>query len=438
MGPGPRAHAAAGNVFINIVVSNGADEKKETQIKYYLPKEISPEDVINTAGLKLDYDLDTSMYFVSGTTELGPKESKIIKLEVKDVWRVTDEEVDLLRTQIDRNLELLEKTELYDSAKILRDNMVGKLEYVLAQQKNYSDNIERRIEEYRAYADQVNEIRTNAFSAQYLKSTPIDEAAEKGRTVKFVIEVKNSADEPKTFKQQHYLPAEVRAEHVVDSQGFEVRFDESRQQAYLSKEEEFKPGETKRYEIAIRDIWNIPETRVDSLKKRAEVAVEGIKGSEYEEGANYIAEALLRDLEAIKSSQKEREDVKKYIGAFRLNKERYKKSDELVRQLEALLATVKAKKLEEFEKSKVTNILQKLKALRGIMAISQAIFGKKPSITTTWYIIWAVLAFVALFTSLHFFTWWRKAQVMGEEFAIKAGGTIKEVAPAEESPEEKK
>ncbi len=426
---------AFSGVYINLVAVNASSaEKKQAPIKYYLPSELHPEDVVETGGLKIDYDLERSAYFLYGSVELAPKETRTIRIEVKDVWHVTPEEVDILGKQIDENLAALEGTDYFESGKILRDAIVNRLEFILVQQATFSENLERRIEEYRAFVEELKEIRKNALSAAYLKSTPRD--IEEQKTVKFIIEVKNpSTTDKKKVKQKHFLPVEVRAEHVLDAQRFEIRFDENKQQAFLTKEEEFSPGQTKRYEIVLKDIWSIPQGRVDVLKERAQIALDGVKGSNYEEGAQFIFDESIHELGDIENSQQDRSDMKKYVGAYRVNKDRFKTAEENVTKLEMMLASVQAKKLEEFEKGKVKNILQKMQALRGVMAISQAIFGKKPSINMTWKVIWGILIFVAFFTALHFFTWWGKAQDIGEELAIKAGGKLKAVEEAKETEE---
>ena len=101
----------------------------------------------------------------------------------------------------------------------------------------------------------------------------------------------------------------------------------------------------------------------------------------------------------------------------------------------AIVTAQRMKKLEELDKSKVTNVLQKIRALRGISAISKALFGTRPTITATWRIIWGTLAFVALFTAIHFFTWRARSQYMGEENAAETKGQLKEVgAPEDETP----
>ena len=102
--------------------------------------------------------------------------------------------------------------------------------------------------------------------------------------------------------------------------------------------------------------------------------------------------------------------MKQHIGAYRLNEKRYAQTQDDVEKLEKILSLVRQKRLEELEKSRVRNVLQRLQALKGIEAISEAIFGKKISVNTTWRIIWATVIFVAIFTAIHFLTWWLRSQ----------------------------
>jgi len=428
--------AFGANVNINLVMVNPSEKKtKDTPIKYYLPQELRAEDIMNTNGLELDYDIDQGAYYVHGKADLDPKESKTIKIEVKDVWHIDPEEVTILKDQIENNVAMLEGKDYYDAAVLLKETMVRKLDYILAQQNSYSDNIERRIEEYRAHADTLREMRDDAFTLDYFRNP--QSPVEQNDKIKFFIEVKNSSEtEAKKVQQQHYLPKEVTAEDVLERQGFEVRFDHEKKQSFLAKEEEFKPGETKRYEIVIKDIWRISLEQTETMREKTEKAAEELKASEYSGNASYLAEGIVHNLDEIEKNQKDKQDMKKYIGAARANKARFKDAEKDFDKLSKLLAFVKSKKLEELEKSKVKNVLQKIQALRGVAALSSAIFGKRPTLTFTWKVIWGTMGFVAFFTVFHFFTWWQRSKLMGEGLAVKTGGVIKPATSVEAGTEE--
>ncbi|HOD12959.1 MAG TPA: hypothetical protein PKO44_07720 [Candidatus Omnitrophota bacterium] len=430
----------AQNLYINLVAVNGAEDAKDTPLKYYLPSELKPEDIVSTGDLKVDFDLERSQYYVSGSFLLQPKESKAFKVEVRDVWKVNLADIDIIKDQLSKNLELLKDSPTYDSAVMLQGVMVNKLDYILRRQDEFATNVERRIEEYRANLATLQELKQNAFNLEYLQSAVAE--PEKEGTVKMVLEVENpKKNENNTIVHKHYLPEEVRLSDIVDAQGFDVRYDPERKQCYLTKEEEFLPSEKKRYIIMIRNTWYIPKPMIDSLEDRTKKAIEGItkneEGKSYERSASFLSEKIFNNLNQIRDAQNVKRDVKDDIGIYRVNRGRYREADQTLKELERLLAIVTAqrmKKLEDLDKSKVTNVLQKIRALRGISAISKALFGTRPTITATWRIIWGTLAFVAIFTAIHFFTWRARSQYMGEENAAETKGQLKEVgAPEDET-----
>ena len=411
---------------INLVAINGSEKEKEMEMKSYLPKELEPTDILDAGSLKVEYDVDKAAYFVSGKVTFQPKESKTFKVKVKDVWRITSEEIDVLKQQGDANLKLLEKTPNYPEAVQARDKLVERLDYILGQQESYSQDIERRIEQYRAYADELKQIRNNIYSLDYLTSESQSLAEdEQNKTIKMIIEVKNPSDtQEKTFEQKHFLPKEIRLDQIIDSKGFDVRFDEKRESAYLTKKETFKPGETKKYEIIIKDIWSFSLAKVEALEGRAKIAYTELKDSLYSASGQFLFDEITSKVELISQSQSVELPIKEHIGLFRVNTKRYAETEDLVKKIEQLLAIVRAKKLQELESGKVKNVLQRLKALRGLAALSEAVFSKGLSLTTVWRIIFGTLGFVAFFTTVNFFVWVRRSGTMGEG---QGKGPIKEV-----------
>ncbi len=424
----------AASVNINLVIVNPSEnESRETPIKFNLPRELKAEDIVNTNGLEVDYDVEQKTYYVHGQVNLQPKESRSIKIEVKDRWYIAQEEIDVIKNQIESNVKMLEGEEYHESAVLIKEVMLKKLDQITEMQKNYSDNVERRIEEYRAHRQQFEEIRNNAFSLDYFKK--VQSIPQESARMKFVIEVKNPSDkEVRKVKQQHYLPIEVKADDVVEPQGFEVRFDDEKQQFFLQKEEEFKPGETKRYEVFIRDIWRVDPNLTGNFRNQTEKAIDEVKDSEFAKNAQFLADRIIKKVEEIEASQKDKQNMKEYIGAARANWQRITEAQDDLDKLQKLLIMVKSKKLEQLEKSKVKNVLQKISALRGISEIASTLFNKKPSLTMVWKMIIGTLIFVALLTSFHFFTWWQRSKTMGE---VSPNTVIKEVKLPEATVEEK-
>ncbi len=412
---------------INVLAVNGTETQKEKEISFTLPKELTEDDIIDTAGLELDYDVDKDAYFVHGKVSLGAKETKTFKVRIRDIWQVDQKEIEKIKKEIGFSLERIQDTDYYETGKIKKESLLRRLDYAVGEQKKSADNIERRIDKFRTYAKEIKKIRRNTFSTAYWHSKP--PSPENGNVVRFIIELENpSKDKSKTMEVKRYLPAEVKPEDLVETQGFTVRYDALKERSYLTKEEELNPGESKRYEIQIIDIWNIPQSEIDGLKDRARVAYKLLEPTKYVESAGYLVQNIKKNLEAIEVSQTKSRSVTEHISAFRVNQKRFENAEKDVEALEDLLSAVR----ENLERSQLKNILQKIRSLRTIADIAASIF-KKPAMNTAWKIIASVVAFVGIVTVIHFTLWGRRSKATKiEQEEVNSDATEEETEEKEE------
>lgn len=395
----------AKDIYVNFLAVNGTEVEKEKEIKEYLPKELSIDDIVDTGGLNLNYDVSAEAYYVESKVNLGPKESKTFKVRVRDVWQVDNEEIKEIKGQIDASYERMKGTEFESNADAKRKELLRKLDSILQQQAALVDDIERRIDYYRAYAGDIEKIRTNSLSVKYWR-TKLPEV-DTSKTITQIIETANTSKEKeKDVEAIQYLPSEVKPEHIVDFKDFNFRFDAQKDQPYLTKQEKLNPGESKRYEIEIVDIWHIPQEEIDGLKDRTRKAYSFLEDSEYAQSAGYLVASIKEQLEAVEESQKIEREITEHISAYRANEKRYKKAETDVKALEELLEAVR----ENLERSKVKNVLQKIRSLKSIADIAQSIF-KRPDVNTAWKIIMGIVIFVGMLTGLHFLLWNKKSKV---------------------------
>ena len=411
-----------------IAVNPSATESREIDIEYFLPKELEPADILDPGELKLEYNVDKNAIAAQGKILFGPKESKTFRIQVQDVWRIDPAEIVLLKEQLDKTVATISADDPNRSAAVyVQEKLKEEMDYILRQQEEFVGNIERRIESYRANISVLEKIRDRVYSMDFLKfeSKGIREIDERQDTVKMVIEVKNPSDEKELeVAHKHFLPKEVRGEDILEKADFDVRFDEKREQMYLSKEEEFAPGETKRYEIVLKDIWHFPEVKLQDLDDRARIAMMELEDTDYEESAKHLFEGILRRIGQIKESKALDTSVERHIGIFRLNTRRFNEAWWNFKRIEEMISIVRAKKLEELERKKVKNVLERLKALRGLQQLSEALFKRRLSMNVTWKIIFITMGFVAFFTTIHFIIWARRSKIMGEELGPKSGEGI--------------
>jgi len=398
------SHVAFADIYFTILTVNGTEEAREKEIRKYLPKELTLEDILDTAGLQVDYDVNEEAYFVHGKVALAAKETKTLKIRIRDLWKIEEEDVNEIKSQIDSNFELLEGTQYYDLATLKRENLHQRLDYIIDQQQKYTENVGKRIDRFRAYSGELKLIRENALSVKFWRSIP--PAADETKIVKFIIELENPYDVEKTLDQKHYLPKDIKPEHIIDTKGFEIGFDAKEDTSYLNKEETLQPNEKKRYEIEVVDIWNIDQNEIINLKNRTREAYELLENSRYVQGAAFLVKNIKEQLGKIEVSQSIETDITEHISIYNSNTIRHAKATDDVQILEELVEIIR----EELERSKLKNVLQKIRSLKSIADIAEAIFGVKPSAKNAWKIILGIMVFVGAVTVVHFAVWGRRSK----------------------------
>ena len=404
---------ASADIVINILVVNGTDSPKEKDVYQHLPKELHREDILDTAGLDLDFDVTKGRYVVHGKTKLAAKDSFTYRVKVRDVWQIDQEEVEEIRKQIESNAALVDNTEYAETAAIKKKSLLQRLDFIVTEQKKYADNATKRIDSHRTYAKELNDIRGNALSVKYWRAElPV---ATEENTFKLILEARNpSSDKPVTKEQKHYLPKEVKPEHIVDYEGFQIRYDAVRGKSYLTREEELQPLEVKRYEVGILDIWEIEQGDIDNLRDISRKTYKLLEPTEYAESAGFLIASIKKHLESIEASQSVEKNINEHIRTYRSNEDRYKKAKKDVEALEELLEAVR----ESLVRSKLENILQRIRSLSSVADVADAIFQKDADEDKTWKLILIILIVVGAVTIISFIIWTtRSKDVVIEETA---------------------
>jgi len=392
------------DVIINVLAVNGKDSPLEKEIQFSLPGEIKPEDVIDPAGLKVDYNVKDSGYLLRGKVSLQAKESKTLKVKVKDVWRLNNEEVTQLREAIEQGFKEMGTERNAANGELLREKLISTLNYVIEQESRSDDTIDQRIDTYRSHLQTVEDLKTKASLIDYWRSDATE--AENNKVINFMIEVQNPSDRTKKVKQQHYLPPEVRPEQILDRQGYEIRFDEKKNAPFLFKEEDLNAGEKKNIKIQIRDSWFIKPKDTTFVRERSTKIHELLQTSKFVSTANALYLDIINNLDLIQSLQDmEQSDIQQHIGAYRINQRRFAKAKDDLNALEKLLARHQS----ELEKSRIKNVMQKMQSMKSLARVSQAMFDQKPTVNAAWKMISYILIFLAIFMLAYFFIWFSRS-----------------------------
>ncbi len=392
------------DVVINVLAVNGSDKTIEKDIQFSLPGEITPPDLVDAAGLNLDYNFNDSGYYLHGKVSLQAKETKTLRVKIRDVWQLSDQDVNAIRTEIEQGFKEMGAERNKDNGELLRKKLVDKLEYILADQAQNAENVETRIDTYRNHIQTLNEIRSQARAIDYWRSDAKE--PENNKTVYYKVLVENPGDKTRKVKQHHYLPKEVLPEYIIDRKGYEIRFDDKKNRPFLFKEEDIASKEKKEVSFAIRDKWYIPQNEISYVRERAKYVNDILAKSKYVETSRGLFNNITNYLDLIDMLQKiEQPDIQQHIGAYRLNEDRFEKAKSDLDDIEKLLSRHRA----ELEKSKVKNVLQKIQSMKSLARVSQAIFDKKPTVNAAWKIIGSVLIFLGIFSIIHFATWFARS-----------------------------
>ncbi|HDZ76697.1 MAG TPA: hypothetical protein ENH41_01270 [Candidatus Omnitrophica bacterium] len=170
---GLRQTIAAESVTFKVIVLNpSATKTQTTEIKKYLPQEVTPKDIIDLGGLELEYDTNKSLYYVyKKQVELIPKEISTFEIEVRDIWIVSEDKLSIFSDRVDSILRKLEDSEYYQKAKDLADTIYPRLNEIRTQQSDESLSRQRHIGAYRASLITLEEIEKDVLRMEKILVT---------------------------------------------------------------------------------------------------------------------------------------------------------------------------------------------------------------------------------------------------------------------------
>ena len=158
-----------GSIIFRAVITNPSSVISQTvPLKFFLPRELKTENIIGLdPSLETHYDTTEEALFVSGSYTLKPQETKLVAVEVEDIWQLTASELDALKNQAAELLRPLEKTSYFAQGTVLKseiDVTVNKI--LLAQSKAIAP--ENRIRTYREAQLELSGVNTNMARLQDL------------------------------------------------------------------------------------------------------------------------------------------------------------------------------------------------------------------------------------------------------------------------------
>ncbi len=403
----------ADKLVLRIRAANRADEVQTVQVRSNLPARAGTNDVISLGGLQLGYDVQNDVYYVHGEVELGPREIRVYDVEMRDVWVVDAAGLDAIEAHA---RDLAGKLAGGDAAEN-GAGLLAEIEKNLAavrqlQDENAISRGVRPIQHIRAYEENLETLKRVRTDLGYLenlvlgagrdvgelmgdvKEAPLPEGvpslpAGDYQTAVIRISVRNTS--PRETREgvpvERNLPAEIELQDVLDAGELEVGVRPGTGTVYVhTRIEQLGPGESKTFEVRIRDRWNTTAVRVADLRRRTD-DLRQRTGSLDKYAA--VGEALGRireELAALEAAEGPAEVDDAYVAFYR------RQAGELNR-IEQRIARIET-------------------ALRPVDRSTRYGFGnvKPPTMKTTWMIIYVILGFLALVSLLFFLRWYGKGK----------------------------
>lgn len=146
------------SVEINFLITNPIDKAQTIKFSAFLPEEAKPENIMDSDGLKVEYDPNAKTYFVSGEISLGPAQTITKKVEMKDIWVFDETELNLIKQQAQDILKTLEGTQFKSQGIILKGDIESTINIILSKQKDSYNSPQDHIVAYRENKERVEKV----------------------------------------------------------------------------------------------------------------------------------------------------------------------------------------------------------------------------------------------------------------------------------------
>jgi hypothetical protein len=149
-----------GSIIFKTMITNPASVQQTVPLKFYLPKEADKKNIIKIdPGLDVIYDSSEGAYYVSGEFDLKSNETKVIAIEVEDVWKIDQSQLDSLKMQAEDLSAPLKNTAYFAQGVTLKSDILVQLDSIARMQKE-AVTPDSRIKAYRDNMDQLNKVQT--------------------------------------------------------------------------------------------------------------------------------------------------------------------------------------------------------------------------------------------------------------------------------------
>jgi len=406
--------AVAQTVVLRLRAVNPSTTTSQTvTVSSVLPKPAQPSDVMDAGGFDISYDVHNGYYAIRQTVELAPREVRTFRLELRDLWVISEEDLAALETHVARLRDLLKDTRQKATAEDLSELVLRQIG-AMRERQNAAKLPEGRV------VDHLRAWETNREILQHVrKDLGVMEnlvfgagkdpgalegsarAQPEGGPVEFTagqvtneltlkIRMTNPTDRPLTLPIRQELPPEIGPADVLDAGGLEAGFDANRQVTFVyAVGIELGPRQERVFEVRIRDRWRQDPNRLDRLTGRATNLLSIAQTFKEYNSITSLAQGMVAELEALRTGGTPTMVNAEYVAQ--------------ARERERRMQTVESKILRLEELFRPQEIQRKLPE-------ASMLDVPRPSTRTTWIIIYIILGFLGIFSLLFFLRWYGKSR----------------------------
>ena len=334
--------AHAGEVYLRITAYNHDLTNRTTTLQSYLPPKVRPEHIVDLDGMELSYDLQHSRYRVSKYLELRPGTARTYAVRFHDIWTVPTQYVDRLEQHIGSL-----QTKLPAENAAVSSAAAGALDEIKAIRERQDSNAARlvRIDKHvQAYNTNVLALEQVVAAARRLEDMAISNRLDPGWLVPYFfkpkiranpaaagdrkamlrISVRNtSPNEPRVLEVRRDLPFEVSAGDVLSADGLQVMTDTEKGTCYVATNGlKLAAGETRTFEVTVRDKWNVNGERIPSMSAGLHTDLRDVAGLKRYISVEESLEQLISDLDDIIQEEAPVELSAKYVAFYRMQTKR--------------------------------------------------------------------------------------------------------------------
>ncbi|MFC1631103.1 hypothetical protein ACFL1I_05260 [Candidatus Omnitrophota bacterium] len=152
---------AAEVILKTLVVNPSRFKAQVATLKTYLPKEVTPDDIIDLADLKIDYDVTKGLYFVHKDIKLAPSETATRAIKIEDVWLVSMPELETINRRARELTKGLKESANFNQALKLQKEIEAQNNQILSKQARAKDALpQTHIAVYRENVKTLEAVRS--------------------------------------------------------------------------------------------------------------------------------------------------------------------------------------------------------------------------------------------------------------------------------------